>query len=146
MKLIAFLAFIFFTAPVPVWLTNFKEAQKAAAENNKLMILNFSGSDWCIPCMRTRKEIFETACFTKFSGSNLVLINADFPRNNKNKLSKEQSDLNEALADKYNAKGIFPLTILISADGKILKEWEGFPGVSPEVFVEQIKKYTDARN
>jgi thioredoxin-related protein len=110
------------------------------------MLVNFSGSDWCAPCMRLRKEIFETDSFTNFAGANLVLVNADFPRSSKNKLSKEQVKLNEALADKYNPNGTFPFTILMTAEGKILKEWEGFPNVKPEIFIDQIKKYSDARN
>ncbi len=146
MQIIAFLAFAFFTVTPSSWLTNFEEAQKIASAKHQLILVNFSGSDWCAPCMRLRKEIFETESFTAFADSSLVLINADFPRSSKNKLSKEQVKRNEALADKYNSKGTFPLTILLTAEGKIVKEWEGFPGIQPEVFVQQIKRYSDASN
>lgn len=148
MKIFAFLSLMLFSLkiPVPLWHNNFNEAQQIAIGNNKLIVLNFSGSDWCIPCMRTRKEIFETAVFTNFADANLVLVNADFPRNSKNKLSKDQVKLNEALADKYNATGIFPLTILMTSAGKILKQWQGFPDLKPEEFIQQIKTYSYALN
>jgi hypothetical protein len=47
--------------------------------------------------------------------------------------------LNEALADKYNTEGKFPFTLLVDENGKILKSWDGFPGVTPDEFVAQIK-------
>jgi thioredoxin-related protein len=121
------------------WLTNFEQAQKTAKEKHKLILLNFSGSDWCLPCIKMKKEIYETETFKQYADSNLVLVNADFPRK-KNILSKEQVRLNEALADQYNKDGKFPLSILMTEDGKILKQWEGCPNTAPEVFVSQIKK------
>ena len=146
MRIIAFLALAFVTFLPATWGTNFEAAQKVAVVKKQLILVNFSGSDWCLPCMRLRKEIFETTNFKNFAESNFVLVNADFPRSSKNKLSKEQVKLNEVLADKYNPKGVFPLTILMTPDGKVLNEWEGFPEVTPEVFVQQLKKYNDARN
>jgi thioredoxin-related protein len=121
------------------WLTNFADAQKIAKEKHQPILLNFSGSDWCGPCIRLRKEIFKSDAFINFSDSNLVLVNADFPRNKKNKLDKAQVVLNESLADKYNPTGKFPYTLLLDADGKILKEWDGFPNEKPEVFIASIK-------
>jgi len=86
-----------------------------------------------------RKEILESATFEDYASGHLVLVRADFPRQKKNQLSKEQTRLNEALADKYNADGKFPYTLLVDENGKILHSWDGFPGVTPEQFVDQIK-------
>jgi len=121
-----------------VWLGDFNVAKNEAAKSHKLIIINFSGSDWCGPCIRLRKEILESATFENYAGDHLVLVRADFPRQKKNQLSKEQTKLNEALADKYNADGKFPFTLLVDENGKILKEWDGFPNESPEKFVEEI--------
>lgn len=126
------------------WLTNFTDAQKIAKEKNQLILLNFSGSDWCGPCIRMKKEIFGNQVFNDYATSNLVLVNADFPRNKKNKLDKAQVKLNEALADKYNAEGKFPYTLLLDADGKVLKKWDGFPNEKPEEFVASIKIIVNA--
>ncbi|MEP7111455.1 MAG: thioredoxin family protein [Ferruginibacter sp.] len=145
MKIVAFLLFAFSVIPAPGWVTRFDEAQTTANDKHRLILLNFSGSDWCGPCIRLKKEIFESSLFEDFAASNLVLLNADFPRSNKNKLSKEQVKQNEVLADKYNSKGRFPLTLLLNADGNILKEWDGLPGTGPDGFVQQLKSLCDAR-
>ena len=103
-------------------------AKKTATENKELILLNFSGSDWCIPCIKLHKNIIETEDFKKLEAENVILyINADFPRNKKNQLSAEMKKENAALADQYNPKGLFPYTILLNAEGKILKSWEGLP-------------------
>jgi thioredoxin-related protein len=128
------------------WLGNFNEATAEAAKTHKYILVNFSGSDWCGPCIRERKEILETATFESFASDHLVLVRADFPRQKKNLLSKEQTKLNEQLADKYNPDGKFPYTLLIDEHGKVLKDWDGFPNESPEKFVEQIGEITNAGN
>ena len=72
------------------WETDFKKAKQSAQSEHKLILLNFSGSDWCGPCIRMHKEIFEGNAFTQYAGENLVLVNADFPRLKKHELSKDQ--------------------------------------------------------
>ena len=128
------------------WLGNFKEATAEAAKTHKYILVNFSGSDWCGPCIRERKEILETAAFENFASDHLVLVRADFPRQKKNILSKEQTKLNEQLADKYNPDGKFPYTLLLDEHGKVLKDWDGFPNEPPEKFVAQISEITNAAN
>ncbi|MHB1178655.1 MAG: thioredoxin family protein [Daejeonella sp.] len=123
----------------PVWTTHFSEAQKTAVNENKYIILNFSGSDWCGPCIRTTNEIFKTQEFQNFSQDHLVLVNADFPRLKKNQLDKLQIKENDALADKFNPNGIFPLTLLLNNKGTVLKRWDGFPNTTPTGFINQIK-------
>jgi thioredoxin-related protein len=124
------------------WLGDFNEATTEAAKTHKLILINFSGSDWCGPCIRERKEILENATFENYAADHLILVRADFPREKKNQLSKEQAQRNDALADKYNPDGKFPYTLLVDEHGKILKAWDGFPDVSPETFVEQIASFT----
>jgi len=115
-------------------------AKKTAAENKELILLNFSGSDWCIPCIKLHKNIIETEDFKKLEAENVILyINADFPRNKKNQLSAELKKENAALADQYNPKGLFPYTILLNAEGKILKSWEGLPSENALAFSKEIR-------
>lgn len=127
------------------WETDFSAAQQKAKTEHKLILLNFSGSDWCGPCIKMHKDVFESAVFKNYADTALVLINADFPRLKKNKLSKEQQDKNDKLADKYNSKGIFPLTVLLDADGKVIASWEGYPNLTPEQFTTTVKSLVDAR-
>ena len=126
------------------WGTDFEKAKQTASLEHKLILLNFSGSDWCAPCIRMHKEIFESAAFKKYADASLVLINADFPRLKKNQLSKELQKHNDHLADIYNPEGVFPLTILLTPDGKLLKKWEGLPPLSPDEFISQVKNVSDA--
>ncbi len=126
------------------WHTNFQDARQIAQKEHKHILLNFSGSDWCGPCILLRKNILDDAAFIKMADSALVLVNADFPRMKKNQLSKEQQQLNDQLADQYNPKGQFPLTLLLTAEGKVLKTWEGNPGIKPEEFSSQVRRIIDA--
>jgi len=131
-----------FTALKPVtWLGDIKTATAEANKSKELILVNFSGSDWCGPCIRLRKEILESETFTDYAAGHLVLVRADFPRQKKNQLEKEQVKRNEALADKYNPEGKFPFTLLIDSEGKVLKTWDGFPNESPEQFTAQVKAF-----
>lgn len=121
-----------------------EDAKKQASENKELILLNFSGSDWCIPCIKLHKNIIGSDEFKKLETDNVVVyINADFPRNKKNQLSPELKKENASLADQYNPKGIFPYTILLNSDGKILKSWEGLPSENATAFVREIRDIKD---
>jgi len=137
MKLLAICTMMFLVNAV-TWSGDFSVAQKQAALEHKLIMINFSGSDWCGPCIRLRTEILESAVFENYAADHLVLVRADFPRQKKDQLSKEQVKLNEALADKYNPDGKFPYTLLVDENGKVLKAWDGFPDETADQFVAQV--------
>ena len=134
---------LFFLIPIQ-WEPNFEQAKKLAKEKNELILLNFSGSDWCVPCIGLRKEFLESEVFSEFSSKNLILVNADFPRRKKNEVSSEQNKRNEALAEQYNKNGVFPLTLLLNSEGKVLKKWEGKPKVSVKKWIEEIQIICEA--
>lgn len=123
----------------PVWLTDLEQAKVQASREHKLVLLNFSGSDWCGPCIRMHKELFGADLFAQYAQNHLVLVQADFPRLRKNQLPADQTRRNEALAATYNASGVFPLTVLLDADGKVIKTWEGNPGSDAGKFVAALK-------
>jgi thioredoxin-related protein len=124
----------------PNWTTSINAAKDIAKKENKFILLNFSGSDWCIPCMRLEQDIFNSDSFIKYANDNLILVNADFPRKSKNQLTKEQQKLNDTLADKYDPQGSFPFTILLDADGNKIKIWDGYYKDGAEKFIEEIKE------
>src|SRR4051794_6951886 len=62
------------------WLTNFKQAQEEAKSSKKLILLNFTGSDWCGWCIKLDREVFSKPAFKEYASKNLVLMEADFPR------------------------------------------------------------------
>jgi len=142
-----FLSFLFalLFSGSSTWLTNMDDAKQLAKTKHEFILLNFSGSDWCGPCIKMHKDIFESATFQQYADSHLVLVNADFPRMKKDQLPSDQQKRNDALADKYNPKGIFPYTILLDSDGNVLKAWEGFYEPGADNFVYQIKNKLSGR-
>ena len=120
------------------WALDFDQAKTEASQSHRFILLNFSGSDWCAPCIKLKKDIFEAEAFKAYAADHLVLVRADFPRLKKNQLDKKQTEKNEALAEKYNPQGKFPLTLLLDANGKVIKEWDGYMQKSPVTFVEDI--------
>ena len=101
--------------------TTISEAQDKAVNDNKKILLVFTGSDWCKPCIQLKKDILNTDSFEKFSRTKLVQLDVDFPYKSKNKLSKEQTEHNESLADSYNKSGDFPKMVLIDANLNYVK-------------------------
>jgi thioredoxin-related protein len=125
------------------WETDFEAAKQKAKTEHKLILVSFSGSDWCVPCIRLHKDLLEQPAFVNFADSNLVMVKADFPRLKKNQLARDQQRRNEQLAELYNPRGIFPLTLLLDPEGKILRSWEGNPELTPVQFIGQIKAVGD---
>lgn len=121
------------------WLTNFDTAKNEATREGKYILLNFSGSDWCAPCIKMKKEVFESEDFLALAEKKLVLVRADFPRSKKNQLPKEQTMHNEVLAEKYNPLGKFPYTLLLDKNGKVIKEWDGYAFASQDKFIANLE-------
>ncbi|MCI3936312.1 thioredoxin family protein [Chryseobacterium aahli] len=122
--------------------TRLEKAKKKASENNELILLNFSGSDWCIPCIKLHKNLIEKEDFKQLSKDQIIeFINADFPRSEKNQPSAEIKKENVVLADLYNPKGLFPYTILLDSAGKVLKTWEGLPSQDALAFSNEIRSF-----
>ena len=138
-----FISLLILLLPIQ-WEPNFENAKKIAKENHKIILLNFSGSDWCGPCILLRKDYLENEAFINMANDNLVMVNADFPRKKKNQSAPELLKRNEALAEQYNKEGNFPLTLLLDANGKVLKKWIGKPEVSVEKWTLEIKTICDA--
>lgn len=145
MKLLLITLLASLLAVSPEWQLDFERAKAEATQSHKLILLNFSGSDWCGPCIKLKKDVFESAAFQAFAADRLVLVRADFPRLAKHQLSAEQTARNEALAEKYNRQGKFPFTVLLDADGRVLNEWEGYPqSLTAASFMERIQALTPA--
>lgn len=126
--------------PSTSWVTDFEKAKSQAGENHKWILLSFSGSDWCIPCMKMETQFFENAGFIEFADKHLVLVKADFPRLKKNALDPKLMKQNEILADRYNPEGIFPYTVLLNAEGKTLWAMEGLPRGNVDDLIQKISE------
>nr|WP_310587072.1 thioredoxin family protein [uncultured Arsenicibacter sp.] len=128
------------------WGLDFDKAKSEASQGHKYILLNFSGSDWCAPCIKLKKDIFEADAFKAYAADHLVLVRADFPRSKKNQPDKAQMARNEALAETYNTQGKFPLTLLLDANGKVVKVWDGYVNETPDAFVKELDGATHPAN
>jgi len=140
MRIVLASILVIFCCSFNTWETNFEKAKQQAVQEHKAILLSFSGSDWCGPCIKLHSEVFESPAFKTFADKNLVLVNADFPRQKKNQLPKPLQQQNDKLADTYNSSGAFPLTVLLTADGKVLKSWDGYPKMAIDEFIDDISK------
>ena len=97
------------------WFTNAEAAQAKAKEENKLVLLNFTGSDWCIWCQRLKRDVFDKPEFAQFAQSKLVLVEVDFPQ--RKILPGAQQQANARLDKTYHINS-YPTIILLDPDGK----------------------------
>jgi thioredoxin-related protein len=122
------------------WEVDFDNALKTTQNSNKTIVLVFSGSDWCAPCMKLEKEIWETVTFQKYAKDHFVMLRADFPRKKANKLSKEQAMKNAELAENYNPNGYFPAVVIIDNNKKVLGN-TGYKKLTPEEYIEHLSSF-----
>lgn len=120
----------------PGWLTNYKQAQDEAKTNKKLLLVDFTGSDWCGWCIKLDKEVFSTPEFKEYATKNLVLMEVDFPR--RKEVSATLKSQNEELAQKHGIQG-FPTIVVLNSDGKKVGELGYTPG-GPSAFIAELEK------
>lgn len=116
---------------------DFDKAVDLSKAKQKVLVLQFSGSDWCAPCIKLEKNILNTAVFEAYA-EQYVWLKVDFPRRKENRLSKEQQKENDMLAERYNPNGLFPLIVFLDADQKVLASIK-YLNVSPEAYIERIE-------
>ena len=121
-----------------VWLLNIDSAKVESIKTNKPIMIVFSGSDWCKPCIKLKHEILESETFLAFAKDSLVLVAADFPRLKTNRQSDAQVKHNENLASKYNQSGSFPHVVFINTEEKILGTL-GYKPIPPIEYNKLIK-------
>ncbi len=122
------------------WQTDFNKSKELAAAENKTIVLVFAGSDWCAPCMKLEKEIWESEAFKAYAKDHYIMQKADFPRKKKNQVESEQVKINKQLAEKYNPKGYFPFVAVIDKNGKVMGE-TGYKKMTPEEYIKHLNSF-----
>ena len=123
------------------WKADYNDAMALAKTETKPVILVFSGSDWCGPCIRFKKTILDTETFLDYASENYVLYNADFPRKKKNLLPAEKTNMNKSLAERYNPKGYFPLVVVLDAKESILGKTGFDRRKTPQDYIDLLNGY-----
>jgi protein disulfide-isomerase len=124
------------------WQTDLGVAQAKAYAENRFVLLNFTGSDWCGWCIRLRDEVFSKPEFENFATRNLVLVEVDFPR--RKALSPAQRQANAALAAKYFVQG-YPTIVLLNSKGDKVGEL-GYMQGGPGPFINAIREMTGLKS
>ncbi|XLS30311.1 thioredoxin family protein [Flavobacteriaceae bacterium M23B6Z8] len=141
MKIVSTILLIFFSlnAVAQEWHDEFTDAKQIAQQKKQPILLVFAGSDWCAPCIKLERKVWDSSAFIEFANENLVLLKADFPRKKINQLSDELQDQNRALAEKYNPQGYFPWVVLLDENG--FQKSVIIPGRkdSPQDIINKIK-------
>jgi len=119
------------------WENNLEQAIAQAKKENKAVLVNFTGSDWCIWCKRLSSEVFQQKVFKEYADKSLVLVMLDFPRDKQQ--TPETKNYNNGLAMKYGIQG-FPTILLFNNQGKLVAQTGYQPG-GPEKYIEHIKSY-----
>jgi thioredoxin-related protein len=119
------------------WLTDYKQAQQQAKANNKILLLDFTGSDWCGWCKKFDREVLLKPEFKDFARDNLVVVELDFPRAKQQ--APELRKQNRELAQQYEIVG-FPTILVLSADGQTLWRYDGYFPDGPAAFIAQLQK------
>jgi len=118
------------------WLTNYDQAQKEAQSKNRLLLMDFTGSDWCGWCIMLDKEVFSKPEFKEYANKNLVLLELDFPR--MKKMPPETTAQNERLLMKYGIQG-FPTVVVFDSSGKPLGAL-GYQAGGPQAFIAELER------
>jgi uncharacterized protein YyaL (SSP411 family) len=119
------------------WLTSVPEATAEARKENKLILLDFTGSDWCGWCKKLDAETFSKSEFADYAQKNLVLVQVDFPAQKPQ--SAELKAANQALQEKYGVHG-YPTLVVLNADGKIVWQHEGYLAGGPGTMIAKLDK------
>ena len=119
------------------WQTDYKAALEQAAKENKPVLLDFTGSDWCGWCIKLNKETFSQPEFKKFAEKNLIPVDIDFPNNKPQSAAVKKQ--NEELQQKFGVEG-FPTLILLNSQGKEIARNAGYLPGGPKAFIEWVEK------
>lgn len=113
------------------------QAFAAAAQSGKKIMLVFSGSDWCVPCIQFNKRVLTDSTFQHFAQDNLILLEADFPQ--KKKIPKPLRQQYDSLAAAFNPAGAFPQVVLLSPEKKLMAQVP-YRQQSPQGFIAALKQ------
>ena len=120
------------------WLTDVPKALDRAKAEKKVVLLDFTGSDWCGWCKRFDKEVFSTTEFKEFATKNLVLVEVDFPH--QKKLGPELKKANDGLKNKYNVDG-FPTFVVLNGEGREIGRHVGYLEGGPKAFIAKLETF-----
>ncbi|HUA65269.1 MAG TPA: thioredoxin fold domain-containing protein [Alphaproteobacteria bacterium] len=126
----------FLATQPPQWGTDLPAALNQARTDNKCVLMDFTGSDWCPWCMKLDQDVFSTTQFAGYANNNLELVRVDFPHNTPQ--SEDLKQANAELARRFNVNG-YPTCILLDSSGKELGRQVGYAEGGPQAFIAKFE-------
>jgi thioredoxin-related protein len=138
--ILSFLSIMFSLANAAetAWLTNLPTAQAQAKAENKIVLMDFTGSDWCPACIRFGKEVLASADFQKYAAKNVVVVEVDFPQNKPQ--ADELKKANAELQDRFKVEA-FPTLVVLDQNGKEIGRQVGYGADGPKAFIAKIEQF-----
>jgi thioredoxin-related protein len=118
------------------WMTDVPKALAKAKEEKKLVLLEFTGSDWCPPCKALHSNVMTSKAFQDYADKHLILVELDYPQHKEQ--PAELKKANAALAQEFKIEG-YPTVILLDPDRKELKRSLGYSGEKPDEFIAKLE-------
>ncbi len=125
-----------FTTQAQTWGNDYAAAVAKAKKEDKTLLVNFTGSDWCGWCIRLKKEVFSQEEFQEYAEENLILVELDFPKYKK--LPESEAAQNQQLAKKHGIRG-FPTILLLDPTEKVLLR-TGYKAGGAQNYVDHLDK------
>ena len=122
------------------WHTDLEKALELAKKEKKPLLVEFTGSDWCPPCIAMRKNVFSKKEFVDAASKDFILVELDFPRGD-----QELKKKNDPYAKQYNIEG-FPTVILLDHDGKEFTRFFASEHPTTEQFLAHLKAALEKKN
>ena len=119
------------------WTANLEKAIETAKAENKAVLVNFTGSDWCKWCFKLSDEVFSQDDFKEYADENLILVKLDFPRSISQ--SSETKAYNQSLAQKYGVQG-FPTILIFNSQGNPVAK-TGYQAGGAANYVNHIQSF-----
>jgi protein disulfide-isomerase len=116
------------------WSDDYEKSVAKAKAEKKMVLLDFTGSDWCGWCIKLDKEVFSKPEFKSYAKDNLVLVEVDFPQGKR--LPKKVQEQNEKLKNEHSVRG-FPTIVVLNSDGKKIGEL-GYMEGGPKNFIAKL--------
>jgi thioredoxin-related protein len=120
------------------WLTDLPKAEAQAKSENKIVLMDFTGSDWCGWCIKFKKEVLDTAEFQAYAAKNVVLVELDYPH--KKVLPDDLKKANAALKDQYKING-YPTLVVLDKAGKEIGRQVGYSAGGPAAFIAKLEEF-----
>lgn len=121
------------------WGYDYSKILKKANRNKKPVVVYFSGSDWCAPCKRLKKDLFEASSFENLA-KKCNLLYVDIPQN-RDLISEAQYKHNKELMNKLNPRKVFPMVMILDKKGNIKKQLSGYGSIQePSNYLHMIRE------